>query len=133
MKKCTTFFVCCLVTILTASSVFAQQGGFNGPGDTNGGQNGFNGPTAQLRAVTVSQLSTLPHKSYVTLTGNITQSLGRKYYTFRDSTGEITVEIEQRAWWGVTAGPSDRVEITVEVENKGYGRMEVEVYRIRKL
>ena len=35
---------------------------------------------------------------------------------FRDSTGEITVEIGPKEWRGVTVGVSDRIEISGEVK-----------------
>ena len=128
MKKCTTFFVCCLVMLLAATTVFAQQSGFTGPSapGTGNGQAGY-------QAVTVSQLQTLPtNKSYVTLAGNITQSVGRNSYTFKDTTGEINIKIGVHYWWGLTIGPSDRVQILVEVEKKRNGRMEIEAKGLRR-
>ena len=130
MKKYTLFFVCCLIALCTAGIVFAQQsGGFTGPsapGTING--------QAEYQAVTVNQLQTLPlAKSYVTLTGNITQSLGRKNYTFRDTTGEITVDIDTHYWWGLSVSPSDRIQILVEVERKRNGKIEAYAKGIRKL
>ena len=115
MKKYAMFFFCCFVILFVATIVFAQ---------------GFNG---QPQAITVSQINTVPNKTYVTLTGNITQAIGREYYTFRDSTGEITIEIERKVWGGITVGPSDRVEITAEVEIKRGGRIEVEAKMIKKI
>ena len=129
MKKYTAFIVCCLVTTLAAATVFAQQSGFTGPSapSTATGQAGY-------QAVTVNQLQTLPtSKAYVTLTGNITQSAGRNSYTFRDSSGETTVKIENHLWWNLSVGPSDRVQLLVEVERKRNGRVEVEAKGIRKI
>jgi len=130
MKKYTIFTVCCLVSIIAASTVFAQQGGgFTGPfvPVTSGLQ-------ADYQAVTVNQLQTLSlDKTYVTLTGNITQFLGRKNYTFRDATGEITVDIDTHYWWGLSVGPSDRVQILVEVDRKKNGTIETRAKGIRKV
>ena len=129
MKRDIMLIAGCLVIFFAAIAVFAQEG-FNGP---------FAPGTAvpdrmqQARAVTVSQLSTVPNKTYVILTGTITQSIGREYYTFRDATGETTVEIENHIWRGLSVGPSDRVELTAQVEIKRGGRIEVEVKSIRKL
>ena len=104
------------------------------------GTPGYTGPAGSYgQAVTVSQLNTIPSNSFVILTGNIIQPVGKKYYTFRDSApsneggGEITIEIESKVWQGLTVGPSDRVEITVKVEKKKDGRIEVEAKNIRKL
>ena len=128
MKKYTAAYVYCLVMLIMAANVFAQQGGFTGPSShgTAGGQ-----PVYQ--AVTVSQLQTLPNnKSYVTITGNITQSVGRRNYTFRDTTGEVVIKIDSHYWWGLTIGPSDWVQLLVEVEKKRNGKIEVEAKGFRK-
>ena len=129
MKRHRAFFACCLVTFLAATVMFAQEG-FGGPSAP-----GTEVPERmpQARTVTVSQLSSVPHKSYVTLTGTITQSVGREYYTFRDSTGETAIEIESYSWRGLSVGPSDRVELTAKVEIKRGGRIEVEAKSVRKL
>ena len=130
MKRYSVFVVFCLVALISAASVFAQQGGgFTGPSVpmTANGQAGY-------QTVTVSQLQTLPNtKAYVTLTGNITQSTGRKSYTFRDSTGEITVKIERHYWWDLTVSPAERIQLLVEVEKKRSGRLEIEAKGLRKL
>ena len=130
MKKYSVFVVFCLVALFSTAALFAQQGGgFTGPSTlrTTDGQAGY-------QAVTVSQLQTLPNtKAYVTLTGNITQSVGRKNYTFRDATGEITVEIERQYWWDLTVSPTDRVQLLVKVEKKRNGRIEAEAKGLKKL
>ena len=130
MKRYSIFIVFCLAALFSAAAIFAQQGGgFTGPSNprTANGQAGY-------QAVTVSQLQTLPNtKAYVTLTGNITQSVGRKNYTFRDVTGEITVEIENQYWWDLTVSPTDRVKLLVKVEKKRSGRIEVEAKGLKKL
>ena len=129
MKKYTVLFALCLAVLGFGSAVYAQQGGFTGPSapGTPGGQMGY-------QNVTVGQLQTLPNnKAYVVLTGNITQSLRGKYYTFRDATGEITIEIDSQYWWNVTVSPSDRVEVLVKFERKRNGRVEVEGKGIRKI
>jgi len=126
MKKYTALFACCLI-LSAATTVFAQQGGFTGPSSQ-----GFAGGQSQFQNVTVSQLQTVNNKSYVVLTGSITQSLGRNRYTFQDATGQITVEIEQQYWWNLTLSPSDSVEMLVKVENKR-NRTEVEAKGMRKI
>ena len=67
------------------------------------------------------------------LTGNLINSVRRNYYTFRDASGEIIIEISPYYFWGITVGPSDRVTILVEVEKKRNGRIEVEAKGIRKV
>ena len=74
-------------------------------------------PVMPNRPVTVSQARTLPHDSFVIISGNIVNALpGGKNYTFRDASGEIIVEIGLKHWRGLTVGVSDTVEIFGEVK-----------------
>jgi uncharacterized protein (TIGR00156 family) len=128
MKRYTVFFIICCFAMLFAAQVTVFSQGFTDP----------SAPTAanvQLtyQAVTVNQLQALPNKSNVTLTGNIVQSNGYNNYTFRDASGDVVISIAWHYWWGLTVGPSDRVQLLVEVERKRNGRIEVEVKGIRKI
>jgi uncharacterized protein (TIGR00156 family) len=93
------------------------------------------GGTRKSQAVTVSEARNLPRDSWVILTGNIVNTLpgqGGRYYTFRDSSGEITVEIDRRAWRGLSSGTSDNVEISGEV-NINRRQVSINVKSIRKI
>jgi uncharacterized protein (TIGR00156 family) len=100
-------------------------------------QQGFTGPTlTQSQAVMVSQPITviearnLPHDSWVVLAGNIVNMLpGGRNYTFRDSSGEITVDIGPKEWRGLSVGVSDRVEIYGEVKIHR-GQISIKVHAI---
>ena len=134
MKKHKIFIIICLVFFLSSASSYAQEG-FTGP------QVGFTGPSAEstnnsgpyYQAVTIAQAMTLPNNSRVVLTGNLLNSPRRNYYTFRDTTGEIVIEIEQKYWGGISAGPNDRVQIYAKLEKKRDGRIEVETAIIRRI
>ncbi|GHU89886.1 TIGR00156 family protein [Spirochaetia bacterium] len=124
MKKSTFWVVCVFLVVLSAGTVYGQ--GFTGPGA--GIANG------QVQTVTVSQARGLPDKSLVILTGSIVQSIGREKYTFRDSTGEITVDIDRDLWTllGISVGTTDRIEIggKIDVEKRV---VEVDVKILRKI
>ncbi|GHT79920.1 TIGR00156 family protein [Spirochaetia bacterium] len=124
MKKSTFLVVCLFLVVLSAGAVYGQ--GFTGPGA--GIANG------QVQTVTVLQARGLPDKSLVILTGTIVQSLGREKYTFRDSTGDITVDIDWELWTllGISINANDRVEIggKVDVERRV---VEIDVKYIKKL
>jgi uncharacterized protein (TIGR00156 family) len=124
MKKYTICGVCLMMTVLSAASVFGQ--GFTGPGAGTA--------SGQVQTVTVAQARNLPDNSLVILTGNIVQSQRGERYTFRDSTGDITIEIDRDLWLllGVSAAPADRVEIRgeIDIENRV---AEIDVKYIRKL
>ncbi|MDR0302544.1 MAG: NirD/YgiW/YdeI family stress tolerance protein [Treponema sp.] len=85
-----------------------------------------------IQPITVGEAKNLPHDSWVILTGNIVNSLGRERYTFRDYSGEIAVEIEPKVWRGLSAGVSDMVEIQGELDTKR-GQFSIEVKAIRKI
>ena len=132
MKKYAILAVCCLVLFFGAGTIFAQQGGFIGPVVPSATVRNT-AVQSQYQNVTVSQLSSLPNKSYVVLTGNLVNFDGRKYYTFQDTTGEVAIEISARHLWGISVGPNDRVTILVEVERKRDGRIEVESKVVRRV
>jgi len=96
--------------------------------------------TRQGQAVTIGQpiaineAVSLPHDSWVILNGNIVNRLqqGKNNYSFRDSSGEITIDIGPKEWRGLFVGVSDRVEIygVVKIEKK---QTSIKVQAIRKI
>lgn len=92
---------------------------------------GFVGPDVSS-VVTVEQVKNLRDDTYVTLQGNIIQSIGDEKYTFKDKTGTITVEIDNEDWNGATVSPEDMVEIKGEVD-KGWTKLEIEVDSVKKV
>ena len=88
-------------------------------------------PVTITQPITVNEAKNLPHDSWVITTGNIVNSLGKEDYTFRDSSGDITVKIERKVWRGLSVGVSDRVEIQGELKSKK-GQFSIEAEAIRK-
>ena len=114
MKIHVLFYICGFLFL--PGIVYGQ--GFTGPGV---GSNTMSGPVMIDRPITVSEIRGLPHDSWVILTGNIINMLpGGKNYTFRDSSGEIIVEIGAKHWRRLSVGASDNVVIYGEVKiNRG--------------
>ena len=109
-----------IVSIMAISSANAQlgpKGGFNGPSDT---------------ITTVEQALKMRDDTFVTLRGKIEQRVGKEDYLFRDSTGVITVEIDDDKWNGLVISPDDTVEIKGEVD-KGWRSTEIDVSDITKI
>ena len=114
-----------LSLMLGASTALAK-----GPdGGDNRGGGGFTGPGPALS--TVQQARDMRDDSPVTLQGHIVQHLGDDHYLFKDNTGTINVEIDNKRWQGQNVGPNDTVEIYGEVE-KDWSELEIEVDRIVK-
>ncbi|MDM0076322.1 NirD/YgiW/YdeI family stress tolerance protein [Variovorax sp. J2P1-59] len=83
----------------------------------------FEGPSAAARATTVAQATSSARVgSNVTLTGNIVESLREDYFTFKDATGSIRVEISPKDFRGQRVTPTTTVRITGEVERGFAGR-----------
>lgn len=116
-------------SLLLASAAMAQSatGGFTGAPTATGG--GFSGP---VTVVTAEQAKTLKEDSKVTLRGTIERHIGGENYVFKDASGTIEVEIDDRRWAGQTVSPQDAVEIYGEVD-KNWRSVEIDVKKIRKL
>ena len=87
----------------------------------------FTGPSVDGRAATVEQARRAPLDSYVTVTGNIVNRLRGDYFTFRDQTGEIRVEIEPELWRGRDVGPENLVRLLAEVDRNRAGTIYLSV------
>ena len=125
MKK--SVFLCALfaMVVLSVSTIYGQ--GFTGIGPGIG-------TNARVQTVTASQARNMREGSLVILTGNIVNSLGREKFTFRDSTGDITIEIDNNLWvlLDLSVSANDRVEIRGEIEIQNRNAV-VDVLYLKKL
>jgi uncharacterized protein (TIGR00156 family) len=81
----------------------------------------FTGPSATGQISTVEEARNAPVDTYVTVTGNIVAHLRGNYYTFRDQTGEVRVEIETPVWRNRKIGPDTKVRLVAEVDRNAAG------------
>ena len=93
------------------------------------------GPGSGPAGNTVAAVTGLPDDTPIVLEGYIVKQLYRKRYVFRDATGEIHVEIDDKAWMGHRVGPETRVRITGKTERNWwvFGSNEIEVKWIEVL
>ena len=89
---------------------------------TSGAHAQFTGPSVAGHISTVEDVQDARLGRYVTLTGNIVAHQRGDFYTFRDTTGEIRVEIERPVWSGRSIGPETRVRLLGEVDTGLAGR-----------
>lgn len=82
----------------------------------------FSGPVIDRAELTVEQAMEARIGTYANITGNIINRLHEEYYTFRDSTGEIRVEIAENVWQNQQVSPEDEVRLFVEVDSNAFGR-----------
>ena len=82
----------------------------------------FSGPSPTGRSVSVAQAREARVGSYVTVTGNIVNHQREEYYTFRDGSGEIRVEIASGVWQNRKVEPATKVRLLAEVDSGSAGR-----------
>lgn len=113
------------LALLLASAALTATAQYTGPG--------ARAPTKLSLATTVAQiLREATDDRPVELTGNLVQQTGRELYLFRDSTGEITVEIDSEDFpANQQIGPEVLVKISGEVEDRLMRKPRVEVERLQ--
>ncbi|EHT00595.1 TPA: YgiW/YdeI family stress tolerance OB fold protein [Klebsiella oxytoca] len=79
----------------------------------------------------VSAIPDTPSHSWVIMTGKIEKHVRRDHYLFRDSSGAIEVDIDKKAWNGLTVSARDLVEIQGKVEH-GISGTEIYVNQLIK-
>lgn len=105
--------------LIASAIIFASASAMAAPKHHNldkqqGG--GFTGPTADSVITTASAAQKAGDDENVKLTGYIVQSLGDENYMFKDSTGQVQVDIDDDHWNGVNATPSTKVVLKGEVD-----------------
>ena len=107
-----------MLVVVSSIIAFAAHGGFK--------------DSVAPRKSTIAEVLKMNNNSYVSIQGNIVKRLSDDKYSFKDSSGTITVEIDDDKWGGVTAGTQDKLELIGEVEKK-YNTTELDVDSVRKL
>lgn len=137
MKKLPALVLLATLLAGSAGSVFAANGGFDGPGSATAattaatGQNGgFSGPDA--RKMTVADALKLSDDAPVVLRGTIVRQLDNKHYEFKDNTGTIRAEISPKRWNGLKVTPQDEIEAEGEID-KEWNKAELDVKAVRKV
>jgi uncharacterized protein (TIGR00156 family) len=82
----------------------------------------FTGPEVASPASTVAKVQTARLGSYVSLSGHIVAHQRESYFTFRDATGELRVEIDNPVWKGRPVAPETKVRLVGEVSQAVAGR-----------
>lgn len=124
-----------VLAISAAPAMAAEQGGFVDPSAPANAQQapasgGFVGPTGTV--TTAEKAKTLSDDTTVTLRGKIEQRIGGDHYIFRDASGTVNVDIDNKRWNGQTITPKDTVEIQGEVD-KDRNSVEIDIKQINKM
>ena len=75
---------------------------------------------------TVAQVLTYSDDTPVVVNGQIEKSLGNEKYLFKDSTGSVTIEIDDEDWRGLNVTPKDTITIRGEID-KDLFKTEIDV------
>lgn len=89
-----------LVALLAASPALAQ----------------FTGPGASGSLMTAAEAGAARPGTYVTLEGSIVAHLREDYYTFRDASGDLRVEVSGEVFGNRTVSPDARLRLLGEVD-----------------
>jgi len=82
----------------------------------------FTGPGAPAPATTVAQLRQAALGRYFTVEGKVVAHQRQNYYSFRDGSGEIRVEIDPALWQNRKVGPDTKVRLVGELDQGTAGR-----------
>ena len=92
--------IACVMALVAATPVAAQ----------------FTGPSVAGAEMTVAQAAAARAGTYVTLSGNIVAHQREDYFTFRDASGEIRVEIDDEVFRNRPVAPETNVRLLGEVD-----------------
>ena len=105
-----------MLAITLSLSALCSQAGFQPTTGEPQLRGGFQGPSARQIIHDVVSALNASDDTQVELTGHIMSSIGHDDYIFRDSTGEIKIEIDDDLWLGHTVTPETQVIIRGEVD-----------------
>ncbi|WP_168195820.1 YgiW/YdeI family stress tolerance OB fold protein [Nissabacter sp. SGAir0207] len=122
MKKMT---IAALLALMTLPAFAEDNGGFKAEGTAPPQEkhdSGLRG-TEDARGATIELARTMHEDAWVTLEGYITKESGTNQYHFRDKTGTINIQVDEKRWNGDEVTPEDLVMISGRVKHKGNSTM----------
>jgi uncharacterized protein (TIGR00156 family) len=80
--------------------------------------------------MTVAEAKEQSEERAIKVQGYIVKSLGDEKYELQDDSGTIVVEIDDEDWRGVEVTPTDRVELSGEID-KEWNEVELEAESVK--
>ena len=127
LSKYKIYFLLAVATCFAGSQVAISKkykGGFKDVREPN---------VEEFEIVSVEKAKNAKDDTFVVLQGYIEKSLGDEKYLFRDETGTVKIEIEDKKFRGLTVYPDDFVQISGEVDKGWFSGTEIEVKNISKV
>jgi uncharacterized protein (TIGR00156 family) len=107
--------------------LMAQEGGFT----EKSPQANANSADNNMVITTAKNALTMADDANVVLLGKIVRSAGEDKYVFRDSTGELTLEIDDHIWDGQNVTSDDFVVLLGQIDKEVAKDMEVDVHHVQ--
>lgn len=117
-----------VLTSLFAFSTATMANGFN-DGKKHSPSQGFFDESIAVK--TVNDALKASDKTPAMIEGNIVKQLDDDEFLFKDSTGEIKIEVSKKAWNGQDIKPEDTIQIRGKVDNE-WNKTEIDVKQIIK-
>ncbi|WP_076414223.1 NirD/YgiW/YdeI family stress tolerance protein [Shewanella sp. UCD-KL12] len=86
----------------------------------------YNGPGVSSHVKTAADASEAKDDTPVELTGHLVKSLGDEKYLFRDTSGDVEVEIDDALWRDIEVSSDTTVTLKGEVDDEWQG-IEIEI------
>lgn len=122
MKK---FLWILVFTVLISGAAFA---GFNGQYDNNQGFKSSVNPVVSP----IKDVLKMRDNQVATVKGNIVKRMSDDKYLFKDNSGEMTVEIDNKYWGDLQVDESNVLELTGKVD-KDFNSISLEVFTVKKI
>ncbi|OOR98467.1 hypothetical protein B0187_08460 [Haemophilus paracuniculus] len=98
--------------------------------------NASNGKSVASQSATISKVAQAKKardNARFVISGNIINQLGDDEFTFKDETGTIRIDVDDRAWRGLNVSPKDRIRISGKVDvDSDTGERTLEVNKITR-
>ena len=123
-----------LTTLLAVSTVTVAKdgerhhGGFN-DGTQRSQTQGFFDESAAVKTVAAALKAS--DDTPAIIEGKIIKQIDKDEFIFKDSTGEIVIDVSKRAWNGQTISPADTIQIRGKVDTE-WNKTEIDVKQVIK-
>jgi uncharacterized protein (TIGR00156 family) len=77
---------------------------------------GYNGPKVEDVVVNVQKAKSLSDDAHVALVGYLVKEIKKEHYLFKDNSGEIEVEIDNRVFGTLNVNQNTKVKLVGEVD-----------------
>jgi len=117
-----------------AIMVFVSGATFAGFKESYGGSpnQGFKGGSINYSVSAIKDVFNMYDDQIAVIQGNIIKRLSDDKYLFKDKTGEMVVEIDDKYWAGLQVDENNILELTGKVD-RDYNAVSLDVFVVKKI